>query len=75
MKQNKGNVKQNKYKSRINEPNKTRQPDKTFYAIVKRDKSERVFTYKSYSRLKAKNHLKTVTEKHDYQITYFGVMG
>jgi len=68
------NVNQNKHKSRFNGTNKTRQPVKTFYAIVKRDKTERVFTYNSYSRIKAKNHLQKVTDKHNYEITYFGVL-
>jgi len=74
MKQRKSNVNQNKHKSRINGTNKTRQPVKTFYAIVERGNTKRVFTYKSHSRLKAKNHLQKVTAKHDYIITYFGAM-
>ncbi|MCM3704807.1 hypothetical protein M3205_03625 [Cytobacillus firmus] len=75
MKQNKGNVNRNKPKRQMDWINKSKQPVKTFYAIVKRGKSERVFTYKSYSRIKAKNHLDKVTKKHDYIITYFGVLG
>ncbi|PLR69104.1 hypothetical protein [Bacillus sp. UMB0893] len=68
-------MKQKKEKSRNNKTNKTHLPLKTFYAIVKRGKTERVFTYKSSSRLKAKKHLEEVTNKHDYEITYTGVLG
>jgi hypothetical protein len=75
MKQNKGNDNQNKPKRQKNWINKSKQPVKTFYAIVKRGNTERVFTYKSHSRIKAKNHLNEVTKKHDYIITFFGVLG